>query len=224
MTQYERILAIEGQQPDGTELTLALQSRRSESEWYTVSWRTRLAPGGPNRRFYITNGRSWVIAAETALSMLEQLEAIGGLEDRFLDRERRPDFAPSVSSDLVKPDRSKLFSRLTMPMEDWGQDPFWVVLGDPNEHWRKIMIVNRQTGMATFRSTTTDKTYMPRIVLRDGSDWYLDNSMQDTNVQQAREFLKHLRRIVPKLANRDRAGQCSEHAGGVGQPRGHRSA
>ncbi len=74
-----------------------------------------------------------------------------------------------------------------------------MVLDDPNGRWRKIMIVNRQTRMATFRSTTTDTTYMPRAVLRDGSDWHLDNSMQDTNVQQARVFLEQLQNVLPEL-------------------------
>ena len=86
-----------------------------------------------------------------------------------------------------------------MPNEMWGNDPFFVVLNDPHMQWRKILLVNRQTGTATFRSTTTDDTYMPRKTLRPGSPWYLDNSMQDTNVQQAKVMLKELQRIVPLL-------------------------
>lgn len=40
---------------------------------------------------------------------------------------------------------------------------------------------------------------MPRKTLRPDLAWYLDNSMQDTNVQQARVMLNELRRIVPQL-------------------------
>jgi hypothetical protein len=197
-TRYRRIHSVTGFQPDGTEVTLALQSRTSVHEgktWNVVSWRTRLGPGGHNRRFYVTKDDVWIIDARAALDMYTKLEQLGGLGDEFRDQ-RSPGFQVTVSDDVNAKDRSAMLAEITMAGEDWGNDPFFVVLNDPNFDWRKILIVNRQTGVATFRSTTADETYMPRKTMRPNSRWFLDNSMQDVNVQQARAMLKELRRIV----------------------------
>jgi hypothetical protein len=201
-TRYRRIHSVLGRQPDGTEITLALQSRTSLREghtWNVVSWRTRLGPGGHNRRFYVSKGDVWNMAAKTALEMFSKLEQLGGLDEKYIDLERNPDFQVTVSDDVNTIRRSALLKEITMPGESWGEDPFFVVLNDPHESWRKIILVNRETGIATFRSTTTDENYMPRKTLRPGTAWYLDNSMQDTNIQQARVMLQQLRRIVQKL-------------------------
>jgi hypothetical protein len=198
-TRYRRIHFVPGRQPDGTEITLALQARTSKREghtWYVVSWRTRLGPGGHNRRFYVTDGEAWQLEAHTALDMLSKLEQMGGLDDKYADLERRPEFQVTVSNDVNTAQRAALLSEITMPDESWGENPFFVVLNDPRESWRKILLVNRETGMATFRSTTTDESYMPRKTLRPGARWYLDNSMQDTNVQQAKVLLSELKRVV----------------------------
>ena len=56
----------------------------------------------------------------------------------------------------------------------------------PTDIWRKILIADPISGRATFRSTTMYTPYMPRAELRPESRWYLDNSMQDTSVEQAR--------------------------------------
>jgi hypothetical protein len=196
-TRYRRIHSVIGRQPDGTEITLALQSRTSRREGYTwnvVSWRTRLGPGGHNRRFYVTDGKAWSLEARTALDMLSKLEQMSGLEQQYVDLERNPEFEVTVSDDVNTTQRSTLLNEITMLDESWGEDPLFVVLSDPREGWRKILLVNRETGIATFRSTTTDQSYMPRKTLRPGATWYLDNSMQDTNVQQARVLLSELRR------------------------------
>ena len=202
-TRYKRIISAQGTQPDGTELVLALQSRtkhRLGLTWYVVSWRSRLNPGGPNRKFYFTYDKAWSMSASLALEMLEELEGSGGLDEQYFD-DRRPNFNVISSHDVTDAERSVLLEEITMSEESWGEDPFVVVLNDPNEDWRKILIVNRMTGQATFRSTTKDTSYKLRKTLRDGSEWYLDNSMQDVNVQQARVFLEQLRKIVPGLTN-----------------------
>lgn len=203
-TRYKRIHSVPGYQPDKTEVTLALQSRTSIHEgktWNVVSWRTRLGPGGHNRRFYVTKDDVWTIDARTALEMYLKLEALGGLGDQYGDQ-RSPGFQVTVSDDLTTGDRSTMLEEITLADEDWGDNPFHAVLNDPNDNWRKILIVNRQTGVATFRSTTTDETYMPRKTMRPNSRWFLDNSMQDVNVQQARAMLAELRRITGTLTGR----------------------
>lgn len=197
-TRYRRIHSVLANQPDGTEVTLALQSRMSVHEgktWNVVSWRTRLGPGGHNRRFYVTKDDAWTIDARTALEMYSNLEAMGGLGDQFSDQ-RSPGFQVTVSDDLTTRDRASMLEEITLAGENWGDDPFFAVLNDPNDHWRKILIVNRNSGIATFRSTTTDEAYMPRKTMRPNSRWFLDNSMQDVNVQQARAILAELQRIT----------------------------
>lgn len=204
-TRYKAKIWIGAEQPDGTELTLALQSRTSDREdmtWNVVSWRTRLRPGGPNRRFYVSDGDIWSIDARLALDLLSGLDAKGGLDPQYDDLARRPDFVVKALDGLGEPEQRALLDQSTLEGEDWGNDPILVALGDPNDDWRKIMIINRETAAATFRSTTRNATYMPRKTLRAGSEWYLDNSMQDTNVQQARYFLEQLRVIVPSLRSR----------------------
>ena len=205
-TRYKKVFSVFGTQPDGTEITLSLQSRTkaaSNATWYAVSWRTRLKPGGANRRFHFTDNNAWTIDAPQALKMLGELDALGGLEEKYDDTERNSEFeATVVSEELTNTDSAAMFEEITMPEEAWGKDPFFVVINDPDQDWRKILIVNRETGDATFRSTTRNENYMPRKVLREGSEWFLDNSMQDCNVQQARTFLERLQTIVPNLPNR----------------------
>lgn len=189
-TRYKRIKTVHGKQSDGTELVLALQyrtSRREGMKWHVVSWRSRLSPGGHNRRFYLTAGRPWSMPADLALQMLESLNAQGGLESRFDDTQRRPDF--DVTED-------HLLTDLTMEGEGWSPRTKAIVLTDPHVKWRKVMLFDPDNRIVTFRSLTKDTNYMPRADLRPGSDWFLDNSMQDSNVQQARVFLERLRSLL----------------------------
>ena len=198
-TRYKRIFSVAGKQPDGTEILLALQSRTSrlvDKPWHVVSWRTRLSPGGHNRRFYMTAGRPWSMKADSALAMLEALEAKGGLDDRYQDKDRNPEFLVAGSDVVDATENPSLLAEVTMEGEDWGPNAKLVVLTDPNSKWRKVMIVRPESNAITFRSTTTDTTYRPRAELRPGSEWCLDNSMQDVNVQQAKVFLNALKILL----------------------------
>lgn len=198
-TRYKRVIAVNGQQPDGTELVLALQSRTSRREnhtWYVVSWRTRLKPGGHNRRFYLTAGSAWSMPAGLALEMLESLQASGGLDARFEDNKRRPDFQVAISTATHGRDSEIPFSELMMEGESWGPLTEAIVTTDPHDQWRKVMLFDPDARIVTFRSLTKNTNYMPRTDLRPGCVWFLDNSMQDTNVQQARAFLDALRRWI----------------------------
>lgn len=146
-------------------------------------------------------GPAWVPEATTdvATSPRGRLDH-QGQDDKYVDLERNPEFEVTLSNDLNTTRRPALLQEITMPGESWGDDPFFVVLNDPHGSWRKILLVNRETGIATFRSTTTDASYMPRKTMRPGSAWFLDNSMQDTNVQQAQVLLTQLRRIGGELS------------------------
>jgi len=193
-TRYKRIYSVPGNQKDGTKITLALQHRLSTQEFdeYMVGWRSRLGPGdseqSKNRRFYVSKEKPWKMDVKPALDMLEKLEAMGGLDEKYFDSRVKPD------TNLFS---SETLEEVTMHNEDWGEDPLLVVLKDPNPDWRKILIVNRRTDETTFRSITKSPAYKgPRKELHPGNRWYLDNSMQDVSVQLARVFLEELRSFV----------------------------
>ena len=89
-TRYKRIHSVPGSQPDGTEITLALQSRTSDHEgktWNVVSWRTRLGPGGhnrrmrPNSRWFLDNSMQDV-NVQQARALHAELRRITGTLDK----------------------------------------------------------------------------------------------------------------------------------------------
>lgn len=195
-TSYDRALEVT-RLVDGIRVTLALQQRTSVNEahpWWVVSWRTKYSPDGPNRRFYLTSDGSWTIPASVALEMIEEMATLGGLDDKYFDTRRRPEFKAIVSSDMSATERAKALATVTGPDEDWGLNPSFVICYDPHKDWKKVLIVDTRSNAATFRSITEKADYMPRKVLRLGAGWWLDNSMMDANVQQMRVFrsaLKH---------------------------------
>ena len=194
-TTYDRKLGVV-RVVDGILVALALQERTSAREgqsWWTLSWRAKYSPDGPNRRFYFTHDGCWMIPATVALEMMDEMASRGGLDERYFDHHRRPRFQTWVSTEVTPAERAEALTKLTGPDEDWGADPFLVINFDPNDRWKKVLIVNPETGTATFRSITEDPDYMPRKVLRPGEGWWLDNSMMDANVQQMRVFHSNLR-------------------------------
>jgi len=197
-TSYSRAMKAV-REIDGIEVALALQERTSVAagtSWWVLSWRTKYSPNGTNRRFYFTRDGIWTIPAAKALEMMEELESSGGLSQEYLDL--RPGFVCStlVSTRMASSERNCELASITSPEENWGSDPFFVVNSDPNDNWKKIMIVNTDTGATTFRSITKDPGYMPKKELRPGADWWLDNSMMDANVQQMKTFYSSLRDLL----------------------------
>lgn len=192
---YDRKLGVE-RVVEGIPVTLALQKKTNTMEdrsWWTMSWRTRYSPDGPNRRFYFTRDGCWMIPATVALEMMDDMDCRGGLDERYFDYHRGPRFQTSVSTDMTPTKRAEALRKVTSPDEDWGADPFLVISINPNRPRKKVLIVNRDTATATFRSITEDPDYMPRKVLRPGEGWWLDNSMMDAAVQQMRVFHSNLR-------------------------------
>ena len=194
-TTYDRRIEVE-RTVEGIPIRLALQERTSSSvgkPFWVLSWRTKYSAQGPNRRFYSMDNSYWKIPVGVALEMIEEMERRGGLGDEFLDW--RQNSQPTVlDSAEMKPERkAEIFHQITGPDEDWGHDPFFVICTDPNKAWKKLFIVNPELNWVTFRSITTDPTYMPKKVLRPGEGWWLDNSMMDGGVQQMREFYKKLK-------------------------------
>ena len=79
-----------------------------------------------------------------------------------------------VSTGMTPEEKRCQLTGFTGSEEDWGPDPFFVVNSDPSDKWKKVLIVNTDTGTATFRSITEDPCYRPKKVLRPGGDWWLD--------------------------------------------------
>lgn len=184
---------------DGITVKLALQKRTSEIagvSWWVLSWRTKYSPNGTNRRFYSTEKDIWTIPAEKALEMMEEMRSRGALGEEYFDRRTRFVCKTLVSTEMTSAERKRKLSSFTLPQEDWGSSPFFVVNSDPNDNWKKILIVNTDTSIATFRSITKGPDYRPRKQLRPGVDWWLDNSLMDANVQQMKAFHLNLRVYV----------------------------
>ena len=184
---------------DGIPVKLALQKRKSgtiDAPWWVLSWRTKYSSNGTNRRFYSTEKGIWIIPAEKALGMVEELESRGALGQEYLDHRAGFICNTFVSTEMTPAEKKRKFASFTHPEEDWGSDPYFVVNSDPNDDWKKVLIVNTETGAATFRSITKDPDYMLKKVLRPGADWWLDNSMMDANVQQVKAFYSNLRDLL----------------------------
>ena len=184
---------------NGILVTLALQERTNVSEdkpWWVLSWRTRYSPVGQNRRFYFTKDGCWTIPAVVALEMIEKMEVKGGLDEKYFDHRGQTTIKTMGSTTMTPDEKMDALEGLTGPDEDWGTDPLLVINSDPNERWKKVMIVNSDTDTATFRSITEDPDYMPRKVLRPDVGWCLDNSMLDASVQQMRAFYSNLQNYL----------------------------
>ena len=197
-TTYDRQLEVM-RVIDGIPVKLALQERMSasvEKPWWTLSWRTKYSPDGSNRRFYLTKDGCWTVPAAIALEMVDEMEGLGGLDEEYFDQRRRPSFETLVSSEMSDAEKADALEGITGPDEDWGAAPFFVINFDPNDKWKKVLIINTDNDVATFRSITEDPDYMPRKVLRPDADWWLDNSMMDANVQQMRAFHLQLRNYL----------------------------
>lgn len=156
--------------------------------WWILSWRTRYSADGSNRRFYLTKDGAWTIPATVALEMIDEMESIGGLDEDYFDHRRRPSFETLTSVKMTMAEKADALEGFTGPDEQWGADPFFVINFDPNDQWKKVLIINTDSDIATFRSITENPDYMPRKVLRPDAGWWLDNSMMDANVQQMRAF------------------------------------
>ena len=129
---------------------------------------------------------------------MSEVEERGWLDGRYEDRQRRHQGTDNnifSSCSLSVSDRRTMFESITCDEgePDWGDDPMFIVIQVPDGQWRKIMIVDTERKFCTFRSTTTDPSYMPAIVDPHRSPWRMDNAMQDASASMIRVFLDELR-------------------------------
>lgn len=198
-TSYELEKVVEAENICGTPIKLALQERssaREETPYWTISWRTLYQLGGKNRRFYKTEKYGyWSLPIQTALDLIEALKNQGGLDDAFLDSRKLGDYEIICSDELEHLEKVKKLNEITGDSEKWDENAFFVIISDPNPNWQKILIADKDQSLVTFRSLTKDRNYMPKTILRGNSEWWLDNSMLDANVQQFKIFYDQLLKL-----------------------------
>ena len=172
-------------------------------DFYCLSWRTVLPSGSANRRFYndVRHGTGiWTIPVSVALELLNRGESAGLLDTRYDDLQERHQGANNTvidSRNLGQRDRRReLASILNVKRDpDWGVNPLFIIFEVPDGKWRKIMIVDAQKGVCTFRSTTKDPSYKPVVVDGMSPPWRLDNAMQDASCVMMKKFQSVLRAL-----------------------------
>jgi hypothetical protein len=195
---YDLEIVAEEINHDGIPLRLALQMRSGkgiDNPYWQISWRTLYKNGGTNRRFYKTKNGYVVAPVSTALTLINNLKDRNAFTEKYADNRlgSQSEFDVLVSADMSASEREQWLVNITDPNEDWGSMPYFVIVSDPHPDWRKVFICNTETRFMTFRSIVRkSNSYMPKIMLRDNCDWWLDNSMMDASVHQMGVFHQHL--------------------------------
>ena len=99
------------------------------------------------------------------------------------------DYVVADSRTLTLADRHRSLDEITFDDEHWGSDPLFVIAETPDGKWRKIMIVDTNSNVYTFRSMTADEGYGMKDTRRRNGRWLLDRSMQDASAAVMRQFL-----------------------------------
>lgn len=178
-------------------ICLRLQIREDDGdvEYYTLSWRSRYRTSpSQNRRLYVTDSDGfWTIPADLATLILRQASDRGFLDAEHDDPGIRHDgpmnFVVADSRTLTQEDFRRTLAEIIFDDEDWGSTPTFVIAETPDGRWRKIMIVDTDSNVCTFRSMTTDQRYGMKDTRRRNGRWYLDRSMQDASAAAMRQFL-----------------------------------
>lgn len=165
---------------------------------HVISWRTLYPSGKANRRFYwLKREGCWTIPCSLAVRLMEKAERARLLDTQYDDPyirfgEGKPTFHIATATDSPQ-----LFRETTRTVGEpnWGSNPLLVMGVEPSKTWRKVMIVDTNCSIVTFRSLTTDTSYRPIIHLENGSGWHLDNAMLDCSTEIMRYFLNELKKV-----------------------------
>jgi len=206
-TKYSKKLEAVRVLKNGLPIKLILQRRssvREKNPYWTLSWRTKYTPSGTNRRFYYSSGNYWNCPAITALELFDDLEKQGGLSENYFDVRPGSSKVKILTDNKTRIEAPHLYQKqcreIFAPNENWGEFPELVILTDPNADWKKVMVLDKENLVCTFRSLTKNTSYMPKKDLAKGSKWWLDNAMMDANVQQMRIFHRKLREILASVS------------------------
>ena len=186
----------------GLPVKLLLQrvTNRGPFDCICLSWRTPWPSGLANRRFYDTSQDGfWRIPVSVALELLNLADAEGMLDQHYDDPQVRHGGARNriiYSRDLDRQDYKREWDSIFHADLDhaWGPDSVFVIIQVPDGTWRKIMIVDTEKAICTFRSTTIDDSYSSNMKLTGGltPPWQLDRSMQDASSAMMRKFRQAL--------------------------------
>lgn len=183
---------------EGLPVHLVLQQRHGVRpvDYNCLSWRTRWPSGLANRRIYHTRQDGfWRIPVSVALELLNLADAKGMLNQQYNDpqvRHRGANDRIIYSRDLDRQDYEREWDSIFHADLDhtWGPNPVFVIIQVPDGTWRKIMIVDTEKAICTFRSTTIDDSYPSNMKLTGGltPPWQLDRSMQDASSAMMKIF------------------------------------
>ena len=202
MAEYTKLDEVMSEHND-IPIFLRLQTREDVAPvpFDTLSWRPQRPTSSTYRQSYwMRVDGFWNIPVSIALQLLESANDRGMLDERYDDqqvRHRGTNNRVIDSRRLGYQERIRHFDSVAdREIENWGQEPVFVIVEVPDGSWRKTLIVDSDKEFCTFRSTTavTDygrKSY--RATLSEG--WILDNAMQDASAAMMREFLRVLREL-----------------------------
>lgn len=197
-TEIRRVTLIH----EGLPIHIILQTRHHVRpvDFFCLSWRTVLPNGSRNRRFYYDRRYGtgiWTMPVSVGLRLIDQADAAGMLDEEYDDLQERHDGTNNTiidSRNLGRQEHEREFASIINVNRDpdWGPDPLFLIIEVPDGSWRKIMIVDTDREICTFRSTTTCTSYGQGV--DDGMipPWRLDNAMQDASCAMMREFRRVL--------------------------------
>jgi len=195
MAKYERIYSIKD---DST--SLVCQERTDlNPHFHCVCWReTRFPTPGKritNRRFYFEKGSFWTIPFDRALNMMQQAK-----RDSFFD-ESETDPGKISSYDIADPKNKNYDQLIGKALVNCNYDQEWktsiaVICNQSCGMWRKVMMVNLNIMVVTFRSLTADNGYKFTYAEKSADGWRLDRSMLDAHPTAFLHWLELLESIA----------------------------
>ena len=205
-TKYTEILRVT-REHNGIPISLLLQTRNDNppESYYCLSWRTLLPNAGKNRRFYrLREDGCWTIPPSVALMLLESADEAGMLDEDYDDPQIRHEGMANRIMDSRKLGYRERENTLNSIVGDAGEpglghEPLFTIIQVRDKTWHKIMIVDTRRKICTFRSTTTDDSYKPAILL-PRTHWRMDNAMQDASSRYDEKVPQRLEgTLIPSL-------------------------
>ena len=203
MGSYNEIRRVMSRDANDLPVSLLLQVRLEvpPEDFYCLSWRTLYPSGRSNRRFYynIVDG-FWRVPFPIALELLDLAHANGMLDVQYDDQQIRHDGPGNRiidSRELSQEKRREEWNSITIAGREhvWSRDSVFVIIQVPDCSWRKIMIVDPQSKVCTFRSTTIDPSYTQVILEGMNAPLRMDNAMQDASAAMMQTFRQTLRSL-----------------------------
>lgn len=159
--------------------------------FHCVSWRQQREGSQTNRQYYIEKNRCWSLPADDALQMLRQAKHTGFFGATEIDPGKI-----SISK-VVTPTDPRYFELIGQVLEERHHEREWqsssaVICTQACGNWRKVMLVNKNAGIVTFRSLTLDCGYKLAHKKATAGGWRLDRAMVDAHPTAFLHWLGYL--------------------------------